>query len=401
MLVSTVELYYRTKRAASLGLTGLEGIGLDWPAIIERNDNIVGSWSEGADVSLEKKGIAILRGQARFTGPTELEVDQLRRRVTASRFVIATGSSPGRPAIEGIENTISSDGLLNRKHLPDRMAVIGGGVIAMELGFCLARAGTKVTVLQKGPQVLPGVDTEIREALEEIAGQAGIKIHTDVKVVKVDSDRSVTAEIEGRVERFPSDVVLVATGRPPNVAPLQLKNAGVELNRGGVRVNEFLQSPTAPHVFAAGDVIGAHQHTPVAWYEGQLAAHNALKGTERKLDLGFLPTAIFTIPAMAQVGLTEADARDKGLQVAVKRLAMQHNPAAGVRDEKEGLVKIVCEEKTDRLLGVHVLGAGAEDLVQIAAVAMRGGLTRADVSAMHYVFPTLGGAIFDAMAASA
>lgn len=165
-----------------------------------------------------------------------------------------------------------------------------------------------------------------------------------------------------------------------------------------MRVNEFLQSTGAPHVYAAGDVIGSHQHTPVAWYEGPIAAHNALRGNERKVDLSLLPTGVFTIPSLVQVGVTEREARERGLKVAVNRSPLRNNPAAGVRAETEGLVKVVYEEGTDRLLGVHVLGAHAEDLVQIAAAGMRGGLTRAEFASMHYVFPTLGGAIFDTMA---
>ena len=164
-------------------------------------------------------------------------------------------------------------------------------------------------------------------------------------------------------------MVLVATGRPPNTAGLGLEAAGVALERGAVKTNEYKQSTTAPHVYAAGDVGGSHQHTPVAWYEGRLAAENAL----------------------------QAEARRRGLGVTVSRTPFEDNDAADVRGETEGLVKVVAEEGSGRLLGVHILGPEAEDLIHIAAVAMRGGLTRQDLAAMHYVFPTLGGALFDAM----
>lgn len=169
------------------------------------------------------------------------------------------------------------------------------------------------------------------------------------------------------------------------------------LERGAVQVNEYRQSLSAPHVYAAGDVTGSHQHTPAAWYEGRLAAENALLGNRRAVDFSLFPTATFTIPAVGQVGLTEAAARLQGVTVGVTRTPFEDSTAAAVRRETEGFVKVVFDQTSGRLLGVHVLGAGAEDLIHVAAVAMRGGLTRDALAGMLYVFPTLAGSVFDAM----
>ncbi|MBI2460379.1 MAG: NAD(P)/FAD-dependent oxidoreductase [Candidatus Rokubacteria bacterium] len=395
MLVSTVELAWRARRGAELGLTGAAGVGLDWGAIIARKNRIVSSWSEGKDTGLERQGIAVLRGRARFLGPHELEVGA--RRVTAERVILATGSAPARPPIEGIERALTSDQLLERTTLPGRLVVIGGGMIGMELGFAFGRAGARVTVLQSGPHVLPPVDEELRAALVALAPEAGLDVRTGARVRRIAPDGTVETEIGGRAERFPADAVLAATGRPPNTAGLDLEAAGVAVERGAVKVNGFLQSPTALHVYAAGDVTGAHQHTPAAWYEGALAAENALKGNHRSVDFSVFPTAVFTIPALAQVGLTEAEARRQGFEVAVGRAPFEDSSAAAVRGETEGLVKVVADERTGRVLGVQILGAGAEDLIHVAAVAMRGGLSRRDLAGMHYVFPTLAGSVFDAM----
>jgi len=370
-------------------------VGLNWAAVIARKNQIVASWSEGKDTALERQGIHVLRGQATFIGPHELRVGD--RRVTAERIVIATGSSPKRPPIEGIERALTSDQLLDRTTLPQRMVIIGGGVIAMELGFAFGRAGTRVTVLQSGPVVLPGADEDIRAALMELAGGAGLELRTNAKVTRIDADHTVEAEIAERRERFPSDVVLVAAGRPPNIAGLGLEAAGVAVERGAVKVNEYRQSPSAPRIYAAGDVTGLHQHTPAAWYEGRLVAENALRGNQRVADFSLFPTTTFTLPAVAQVGLTEATARTQGFAVGVSRAPFEDSSAAAVRNETEGFVKVVFDEPSGRILGVHILGAGAEDLIHIAAVAMRGGLTRAAVADIHYVFPTLAGSIFDAM----
>jgi pyruvate/2-oxoglutarate dehydrogenase complex dihydrolipoamide dehydrogenase (E3) component len=395
VLVSTVEMAWRTRGAGKLGLTRVDGVGLDWSALIARKNRIVAAWSKGKEPGLERKGITVLRGRARFVGPHELEVGD--RRVSSEWIVIATGSAPARPPVPGIEHALTSDQLLDRTERPERMVVIGGGMIGMELGFALARAGTRVTVLQSGPQVLPAVDDELRTALTELGRATGLEIRTQARVTRITADRTVEAEIDGAPHRFPADLVLAATGRPPNTAGLGLEAAGVAVEGGAVRVNEFRQSPSAPHVYAAGDVNGQHQHTPVAWYEGRLVARNALEGNRHAVDFSVFPTTVFTIPALAQVGLTEAEARRQGLRVAVGRAPFEDNPAAGVRHETEGLVKVVYEEPSGRILGVHILGPAAEDLIHIAAVALRGKLSRQDLAGMHYVFPTLGGAVFDAM----
>lgn len=395
MLVSTVELAGRARRAASLGLAGTTSLGLDWKAIITRKNRIVTSWSEGKDTALERRGITVLRGHATFTAPHELRVGE--RHVSTEHVVIATGSTPGRPPIEGIEHALTSTELLERTALPERLVVIGGGMIGMEFAFAFGGAGSRVTVLQSGSDVLPGVDEELRAALVRLGIDAGIEVRTRARVTRIAPPGTVEAEINGVPQRFAADVVLVATGRSPSIAGLGLEAAGVAVERGAVKVNEFRQSTSASHVYAAGDVTGQHQHTPVAWYEGRLAAENALRGPRRPVDFRLLPTTVFTIPALAQVGLTEAEARRQGFNVGISRASFEDSSAAAVREETAGLVKVVYDEPSGRILGVHILGAAAEDLIHIAAVAMRGGLTRQDLAAMHYVFPTLAGSVFDAM----
>lgn len=396
MLVSTVELYHRARHGGKLGIKGSDHLEFDWPAVIARKDDIVARWSKGKNETPAKLGIPVLRGRGVFTGPHEISLSG--RNYSAEKFVIATGSRPARPPIPGAQLAITSDEMIHLKQQPRQLVVVGGGFIGLEFGFALARAGSKVTVLQSGPQIAPALDDEIRDILLESARQAGIEIKTNVKVKNICADMTVEAEIAGTTTKFPADQVLLATGRPANVEPLSPQAAGIELEHSAVKVNEYLQSTSAPHVYAVGDAAGKHQHTPIAWYEGPIAAHNALKGNEKKIDVSVFPSAIFTIPAIGQVGLTEKEALARGMKARVSKLSFDANPAAGVRDETEGMVKIVYEEGTEKILGVHVIGARAEDIVQIAAAAIKGGLTKSQVGAMHYVFPTLGGAIFDTMA---
>jgi glutathione reductase (NADPH) len=397
VLVSTIELFARARRGDHLRIRGSGQLSLDWLAMISRKDKIVASWSESKNATPAKLGVPVLRGHATFAGRHEVAVDG--RNYSAEKIVIATGSKPARPPIAGAELGITSDELIHLKEQPKRLVVIGGGFIGLEFGFALARAGTKVTVLQSGPEIGPVLDKDIRNMLLESAAEAGMTIKTNVKVTRISSDKTVEAEVDGRTEGFPADQVLLATGRPSNVAQLRPEAANIELDHGAVKVNEYLQSASAPHVYAVGDAAGKHQHSPVAWYEGPIAAHNALKGNERKVDFSVFPTAIFTIPAIGQVGISEQEALKRGLNAKTSKLPYDYNPAAGVRDETEGLVKVVYEETTEKILGVHVIGAHAEDIVQIAAVAIKAGLKKSDVGAMHYVFPTFGGGIFDTMAA--
>ena len=394
--MSTIELFTRARHATELGINGTENLTFDWPAVIARKDEIVKSWSTGKNATPEKLGIPVLRGHARFTAPHEIAVND--NTYSAEKFIIATGSKPARPPISGAEYGITSDELIHLKEQPARMVVVGGGFIGLEFGFALAWAGTKVTILQSGPEIAPALDQEIRALLLESAAKAGIVVKTNVKVTRIGSDKTVESDIGGRTETFSADQVLLATGRPSNVAPLNPRAAKIELDHSAVKVNEYLQSASAPHIYAVGDSAGKRQQSPVAWYEGPIAAHNAIKGNERKVDFSVFPTAIFTIPAVGQVGLTEAEALNRGIKAKTTKLPYEYNPAAGVRNETEGMVKVVYEEGTERILGVHVIGAHAEDTIQIAAMAMKGGLNKSEVGAMHYVFPTFGGAIFDAMA---
>jgi glutathione reductase (NADPH) len=394
--VSTIELFTRARHAKELGIKGTKDLTLDWPAVIARKDEIVKNWSTGKNATPGKLGIPVLRGHARFTAPHEIAVDD--KTYTAEKFIVATGSKPARPSIPGAEYGITSDELIHLKEQPASMVVVGGGFIGLEFGFALAWAGTKVTILQSGSEIAPALDQEIRTLLLESGAKAGISVKTNVKVTRIGSDKTVECEIGGRAEKFSADQVLLATGRPSNVAPLNPNAAKIDLDHSAVKVNEYLQSVSAPHIYAIGDSAGKRQQSPVAWYEGPIAAHNAIKGNERKVDFSVFPTAIFTIPAIGQVGLTEAEALKRGIKAKTSKLPYEYNPAAGVRNETEGMVKVVYEEGTERILGVQVIGAHAEDTIQIAAMAMKGGLKKSEVGAMHYVFPTFGGAIFDTMA---
>ncbi|MGE5818272.1 MAG: FAD-dependent oxidoreductase, partial [Deltaproteobacteria bacterium] len=236
MLVSTIELLTRARRGKDLGIKGAEDLSLDWRAVIERKDRIVASWSKGKEATPAKLGIPVLRGMGTFSGPHEVRVNG--NTISAEKIIIATGSKPGRPPIPGAELGITSDELIHLKEQPKRLVVIGGGFIGLEFGFALAWAGTKVTILQSGPQIGPGLDDEIRDILLKAATEAGITIVTNVRVKAIAADKTVEAETAGLAERYAADTVLLATGRPANVQPLNPQMAGIDLDGSAVKVNE-------------------------------------------------------------------------------------------------------------------------------------------------------------------
>ena len=214
MLVSTIELFARARRGDHLGIRGSEQLGLDWPAVISRKDKIVASWSESKNATPAKLGVPVLRGHATFARPHEVTVDG--RNYSAEKIVIATGSKPARPPIAGAELGITSDELIHLKEQPRQLVVIGGGFIGLEFGFALARAGTKVTVLQSGPEIGPALDHDIRNILLECAGQAGMTIKTNMKVTRIRSDKRSKRKPTGARKIFPP----IRCCLPPDVRPM-------------------------------------------------------------------------------------------------------------------------------------------------------------------------------------
>ena len=394
-IVSTVELLWRARRGERLGLTGTDGLGLDWAAMIDRKSRIVSEWGAGHADSFSRAGIDVLTGRAAFIDAKQLRVDGAS--FTADAFVVAVGSVPTRPHLAGVEHTITSSQILQLRHLPSRLTIIGGGVVALEFAFAFARAGSKVVVLEARPHVLAPLDDDIRNVLLELAAAAGIRVETNARVIAVARDKTVTAEIDGDSSIFRSDVALLAVGRTANTRTLGLDRAGVSLSDSGMCLNEYLQSSTAPHVFGAGDVAGRFQLTSVAWYEGRIAGGNAA-GARERADYEIVPSAVFTIPSLAQVGLTEALAAGRGVGIETHTMDYSDNTAASVKDETEGLIKLVVGREDGRVLGAQIIGEHAEDLINIAAIAIRGRLTRSELGSTLYAYPSLAGLVFDVAA---
>jgi mercuric reductase len=357
---------------------------VDLRAVVAQKDELVAALrKEKYEDLLGEHGIDLVRGTARFADERSLAVDG--RPLAAGAYIVATGASPAVPPIPGLADAgyLTSTSALDLETIPGALAVIGANAVGLELGQLFGDLGSRVTFFEALDRVAPFEEPEISEALTGVLREQGAVIHAPARITGVerDGDRRVVAFTVGGEQRWLAvDQVLVATGRRPNTADLAAESADIALDgRGAVVVDDFLRT-TNPRVHAAGDVTDAPQFVYVAAHHGALAAQNALAEHARRVDLAALPRVTFTTPQIAAVGLTERGATGAGHRVKVARLPLSSVPRALVNHDTAGLVKIVADVDTDKVLGVHLLADGAGDVVQAAVYAVKFGLTTADLA---------------------
>jgi mercuric reductase len=379
---------------------GLEVVSrvTDYRAVVEQKRALVAELRKMKyEDLLAEYGIVLVRGHARFRSPRELSVNG--ETLEAERFLIATGSRPWVPPIRGLEGVpfwTSSDAL-EAEEVPRRLVVVGGGYIAVELGQMFARFGSRVTLLEMLPRIIANHEPEQSEELARHLAAEGIEIRTGARVVEAARrglDVVVRAEVPGGVEEVRGDVLLVAAGIRPNTDDLGLDAAGVRVDdRGAVVVDDEMRT-SVPHIYAAGDCAAAGPAlVTAAAHAGAVAAENALNGGGRTVDLRVVPSAVFTDPQVASVGWREAEARARGVRVRAEVLPMAMVPKALAIRDTRGLVKMVVDDETGRILGVHWVAPLAADLIHEATLAVRFGLTVRDVADTIHVYPTLSEAL--------
>ncbi len=304
------------------------------------------------------------------------------------KAVVTTGSRPSVPPIEGLREIeyYTSDNVFDLDHLPKHLLVIGGGAIGLELGQAFLRLGSEVTVIEALPEIAMGEEPELRRKLREILEKEGMRIITGAKVRGARKEKD-TVVLEGENFEVKGTDLLVATGRVPNTEDIGLESVGVRTNqRGFIETNEFMQTSN-PNIYAAGDCVGRMMLVTVAALEGAVAAENALLGNRRKVDYSSVPHAIFTDPELASVGMKEETAKEKGYKVEVRTLDFSKVPRA-VISFKEGLIKMVTEAETGKVLGVHILAPHGAEIIHRAVPLVKFGLTLEDVLDMVDVYPT-------------
>ena len=341
---------------------------------------------------VEILGVEIVRGEASFLSPGELKVgDEV---MTAPRFIIATGSSAAFPRLEGIETVspMTNVEALEPETIPESLIIIGGRALGLEFAQLYAHLGTKVNLLQRSSRIVPEEEPEISALMLRYLVAEGIDIRTgvDLKKVSKNGDRIiVSAQIGGKPFDFSAERILFATGRSPNTRELHLERAGVQTGKNGaVLVDETLQTST-PGIYAAGDVIGEPQLETNAKYGGSIAAENALGNRRITFDRSRLPHAVFTNPQIASVGLTEENARRDGLQVVTRCTRMDVLARPEIMGDSRGMVKIVAEKGSWRILGMHICSPFAAEILQAGVLAVHHRLTVQDLIDATYIFPTL------------
>jgi mercuric reductase len=306
------------------------------------------------------------------------------QRITAKSFLIATGASPAIPNISGLSEVdyLTSTTALELKEVPNRLVVIGAGFIGLELGSLYRNLGANVTLLQRGPRILPKAEPEVAEEVTKFIREKGINLLTNVTVERVELQgnvKRVHLSVDGEKKVVEAEQLLVATGRKPNTATLNLAAAGVkEGDKHEVIVDEYLRTSN-PRIYASGDVTMGPQFVYVAATEGAIAAENALGVKERKVDLRVVPGVTFTHPSIATVGLTEEQAKSADYEVKTSILPLESVPRAIVNRETIGIFKLVADAKTDKLLGVHIVAENAGDIIYAATLAIKFGLTIQDL----------------------
>jgi dihydrolipoamide dehydrogenase len=391
-LVRSIEVWNTIKRAEEFGASTMNA-ELHWEKVIERKDHIIGKFLSGKEPFMKKMGVDLVMGEAKFTSPDTINVGD--KQYTAERFLIGTGSIPLIPPIEGMEHAMTSKDMFHLTQLPKSMVIIGGGYIGVEFAHIFANAGVKVTILQRGDRLLKTEDKETSEVIQEISVKRGINIITNADVNRIEkTNDGLTVHFTAGNDQAEEhgEVVLAATGIIPDLEGLGLEAAGVKYSNRGIQVNEYLQT-TSQRIYAAGDSIGGITITPVATYEAKVAIRNAFRGNHQKVDYTVVPHAVFTQPPVASVGLTEETAKEKGIDYEAHRVPFSHSGTAIILGEEEGFAKILTEQESGRIIGAHIVGAHADDMIHEMAIAMKGKFTLRDLSEVINVHPTMSEAL--------
>lgn len=369
------------------------GYEVDFPAVMDRMTRAIQKAGEHDDPDrFRKMGVDVFLDEARFTSPNEVAVDG--RRLTTRSAIIATGSHSAAPPIAGLEDVgyLTHVEALELRRLPRSMVVVGSGPIGCEFAQIFARFGSDVTLVSTSPLPLPKEDNEIGEVLKQVLVADGVTFHGGYKVeeARTEGDDKVLVARNDRGEALEArgEEILIAAGRAPTVEGLGLENAGVELEKKGLKVDEHLRT-TAPNVYAAGDITGKYLFTHVAEYQGRTTLRNALFPIKTKAEHRVVPWTTFTDPEVARVGLTEEQAREEhDGQVRVFRQPFSGVDRAITDGETQGFVKIVTG-KRGRILGGHIIGPEAGNLIHEIVLAMQKNIPIGTLSTTIHVYPTL------------
>ncbi|HEX9944862.1 MAG TPA: dihydrolipoyl dehydrogenase [Thermoanaerobaculia bacterium] len=399
-LLYTAEVLDEIRDAAGLGIQVGEP-ALDVAKAQERKQKVVDANSRGIEFLLKKNKVARIQGFGRLTGANEVEVEGQDGKQTygAKSIIIATGSVPRDIPIAPTdgERILNSDHILELKQVPGSLAVLGAGAVGTEFASIYTSFGTKVTLIEMLPRVLPIEDEEVSAELQKALRKRGIEVMTGTKLQSAErTEGGVRLRLEGgKKDTVDAEMLLVAIGRKPVTENIGLEALGIELERGYVKVNELMQT-AVPHIYAIGDVVNTPWLAHVASAEGILAVEHMAGQPVRPINYDRVPSCTYCDPEVASVGLTEARARERGYDVQVGKFPLSALGKARILGRTEGFVKVVREKKYDELLGVHMVGAHATDLIAEACVALQMEGTDEELFRTMHAHPTLSEAVMEA-----
>jgi glutathione reductase (NADPH) len=391
LMVYASELGAMVQDAAGYGWPHAQG-KVDWQSLVARRDAAVAALEKLHEGHLSREGVELLRGHAQLAGPHEVDVDG--RRFSARYVLIASGSAPVLPPIGGVDLAITSDGFFELKEQPRRAALVGGGYVAVEFASILNGLGTEVTMLVRRDLPLRGFDQDLRkECLAALRAQ-GVEVRTNVTVEHIDSEKggvSLRLRCEDGEQDLHADCAIVyAVGRGPTSAHIGVEKAGVAVGGEGEILVDEHGATSVPSVFAVGDVTARMPLTPVAIQAGRTVADRLFGGKDAVMSYENVPTAVFCDPPIATVGLTEAEAKKRLGDEAVVVYKSGFTPLYHTLTERKvrTLVKLVVERSTDRVLGCHMIGRDAPEIIQGFAVALKAGATKAVFDATVGIHPS-------------
>ncbi len=365
----------------------------DWPEMVRRKDRLVGRIRGRSYNNVESnENITLFEGEAEFTEPRTITVNGYK--ITADKIVIAAGARTAIPQVPGLDEIgyLTSTSVMDMQELPGSLLILGGGIIALEFSQLFARLGVDVTVLQRGDRLVKALEPEISKEIRKILEAEGVVVETDTEIIEVglEGERVYAVdETENGPVRHSAEKLLLATGRTPNSDRLKVDNAGVETDKSGfIKVDSNFKT-TAEGIWAIGDVIGGMMFTHVAWHDAFLLSGYLLKGKEIFSNDRLIPFAIFTEPEIAGVGMGEDEAFEAGYKVKIQRFYFAHHGRALAAVKTDGFVKLVLDKTNGKILGAHIIGPEAGEIIHELVTAIRFGATVYDLQDMMHIHPTL------------
>jgi len=389
-LLQSAGMYHGAKEAKTFGIN-VGDVKIDFPAVMARKNTVVKQLVGGLGGILKSHGMTIIKGTGEIIDANTVKANG--EEIKCDKIIIATGSVPARPPIDGIDNCITSNEALDLEKLPKSILIIGGGVIGMEFAQIMNQMDVAVTVVEMLPQILPTEDAELSKTFAGMCQKAGIEIHTNTSVSKVAKKGKKKVVSFGDQEKS-VDLVLVAVGRAPYTEGLGLDKAGVAMEKGFVKVNEYLET-SVKGIYAIGDAIGNYMLAHVATAEGETTAVNCV-GTPHRMDYRSVPRGVYTTPEVASVGMTEEEAKAKYGELEIGRFPFVGCGKALVINETEGMVKIITEKKYGEVVGAAILGPHATDLINELAVAIQMEATFEEIAHTIHAHPTIAESIMEA-----